>query len=688
MPTLLCADPSQHLCKLLARALGADGLRVVIAHDGEAALELLRERKPDVAILDVALPLRDGLAVLESMRTSASPAATVPVILWSDAVCSADQVERARKLGASALLRKPVPIDALVARVAKLLARERDARATDPHRSRRVAALRGSLDEVPFPALLHQAHGLRASGVLQLRSGEKRKEIELRDGRPSAVRSNLPTERLGEWLMHSGRIEPAVLAESARRLLRGEGLQGQILVGMQVLSAEDLAAALREQAEEKLFEVFEWTSGAFALALGAQLARASALPLVRSTADVISQGIRTRAPLARIDALLAAHAHNSLVPSANPFYSFQDVELGDAERKMLEACAKGPSMKAVLTKTERVRRVAYALLEMGLLELREGDLFRQGLPAPVVRLHAATKPPSAAAASPRPAPAKPAAPTRARVAEPAPPPAPAPAEDHSHYAADHEQRTALTALLGRLGHPSPFVKLGIGSDASDDAIRSAYMRLAKETHPDRYANASHAARELAEQAFREVTRAYEMLSDPARLATYRADPLRDRREAQALDEAQRAISAEREFQRGEARLRSHDWSGALAHFERAVELYPDEGEYLAYCGWAYYLTHGHDDDVFRHAFALVKKGAKLAPEREKPYLFLGRLCQAAGRLELAERMFTKAVGCRPDSIEALRELRLLQMRRPKRGLLGRLLGSKGAKPRGRSPKRD
>jgi tetratricopeptide (TPR) repeat protein len=109
------------------------------------------------------------------------------------------------------------------------------------------------------------------------------------------------------------------------------------------------------------------------------------------------------------------------------------------------------------------------------------------------------------------------------------------------------------------------------------------------------------------------------------------------------------------------------------HFEKAVELYPDEGEYLAYCGWAYYLTHGHDEVVFRKSFELVKRGAKLAPEREKPYLFLGRLCQAAERIELAEKMFMKAVECRPDSIEALRELRLLQMRRPKRSLLTRLL---------------
>lgn len=703
-PTLLCADPSPELCQILSRALGADGCRVVVAHDGEQALEALRKKVPDLALLDLALPLRDGLAVLETMRRSASPAATVPVILWSDTRSSADQIERARKLGASALLRKPVPLDALVARVSRLLAREGEVRKADTG-PRRVAPLRGSLDRLPFPALLHQAHGLRASGVLQLRDGEKRKEVELRDGRPAAVRSNLPNERLGEWLLRSGRIEPAVIAESARRLLRGEGLQGQILVGMQVLSEEALSAALREQAEEKLHEIFEWTAGTFSLALGAQLARATALPLTQSAADVICAGVRSRVPLERIDATLRPHGGAIVVASANPFYSFQEIDLGGDERKMLDACARGVAMTAVLGKPERVRRAAYALLETGLLELRDGAIFRSGGPAPVVRLHAAAAPqraPHAPAeapeapprAAPKPIAAKPAAvktapPTHdaATPVVPIRPPRPASGqsvlEDHSHFAADHEQRAELTALLERLGHPSPFHKLGIGRDATEDEIRSAYMRLAKETHPDRYAAASQAARDLAEQAFREVTRAYELLSDPARLASYREDPTRDRKEAQALEEAQRAIGAEREFQKGEARLRSHDWSGALTHFERAVELYPDEGEYIAYCGYAYYLTHGHADDVFKKAFTMVKKGAKLAPDREKPYLFLGRLCQAAGRLELAERMFTKAVECRPDSIEALRELRLLQMRRPKQGLLGRLLRRPPEKPKRR-----
>src|SRR5262249_25446811 len=76
------------------------------------------------------------------------------------------------------------------------------ARASARARTPKAARLSGLLEELPFPALLHEAHGLRASGVLTLRSAdqERVKQILLADGRPAAVRSNAARERLGEWL--------------------------------------------------------------------------------------------------------------------------------------------------------------------------------------------------------------------------------------------------------------------------------------------------------------------------------------------------------------------------------------------------------------------------------------------------------------------------------------------------------
>lgn len=69
----------------------------------------------------------------------------------------------------------------------------------------------------------------------------------------------------------------------------------------------------------------------------------------------------------------------------------------------------------------------------------------------------------------------------------------------------------------------------------------------------------------------------------------------------------------------------------------------------------------------------MKRGLKLARDNEKIYLYLGRFYKAIGRSDTAEKMFSRAVRMRPDSVEALRELRLINLRRNNKGLIGRIL---------------
>lgn len=60
-----------------------EGLRVVgVAVNGVEALELVRERRPDVLILDLSMPLKDGITVLEELR--AEDTSTVVVVFTAD----------------------------------------------------------------------------------------------------------------------------------------------------------------------------------------------------------------------------------------------------------------------------------------------------------------------------------------------------------------------------------------------------------------------------------------------------------------------------------------------------------------------------------------------------------------------------------------------------------------------------
>ena len=99
------------------------------------------------------------------------------------------------------------------------------------------------------------------------------------------------------------------------------------------------------------------------------------------------------------------------------------------------------------------------------------------------------------------------------------------------------------------------------------------------------------------------------------------------------------------------------------------------------------VTMGHPDKVAdqisdgildaimaEEALEHLKRGLKLASDREKSYLLMGRLCKAMGRAGAAEKMFARAAQIQPNCVEALRELRLINMRREKKkGLIGRLL---------------
>jgi CheY-like chemotaxis protein len=67
-PLVLVADDDDDILLLVTTRLRRDGFEVVSARDGDEALALAREQRPDVAVLDIGMPGLDGLEVLERIR--------------------------------------------------------------------------------------------------------------------------------------------------------------------------------------------------------------------------------------------------------------------------------------------------------------------------------------------------------------------------------------------------------------------------------------------------------------------------------------------------------------------------------------------------------------------------------------------------------------------------------------------
>ncbi|MCT2558433.1 response regulator [Tsuneonella sp. YG55] len=118
--TVLIADDEPLLTELLVFRLSARGYETVVARDGREALAKLDDANPQAVVLDMMMPVHDGLEVLRRMRASERHAAT-PVIMLSARRGEADVIG-ALELGANDYLVKPFLPEELLVRLARLLA--------------------------------------------------------------------------------------------------------------------------------------------------------------------------------------------------------------------------------------------------------------------------------------------------------------------------------------------------------------------------------------------------------------------------------------------------------------------------------------------------------------------------------------------------------------------------------------
>jgi CheY-like chemotaxis protein len=112
---VLVVDDDAWLRPLLVELLVDEGYRVTQAASGAEALDRVAAEPPDVVLLDVALPCRSGLSVLDKLR-SAENTRGIPVVLVSG---ECDLFETGFAMQATAALHKPLDFTALVERVAE-----------------------------------------------------------------------------------------------------------------------------------------------------------------------------------------------------------------------------------------------------------------------------------------------------------------------------------------------------------------------------------------------------------------------------------------------------------------------------------------------------------------------------------------------------------------------------------------
>jgi curved DNA-binding protein CbpA len=257
---------------------------------------------------------------------------------------------------------------------------------------------------------------------------------------------------------------------------------------------------------------------------------------------------------------------------------------------------------------------------------------------------------------------------RRMPAKPAEEPQPAAAEDN------------VDAFLERVRRAeSHYDVLGVASEASPDALKSAYYDLARRYHPDRFRKSEAALLTRMESAFARITQAYDTLRDDDLRANYNAK-LQARRKAQRIADAttkpsaptsestatpdatptepqiSAAERAANDFKDGFAALEQGQRSVATGLFASAARLAPKEARYRAYYG----QMLAAQENTRRAAEAELQAAIKLDPGNAEYRVMLAQLFRDLGFAIRAKGEAERAVAADPNNRKArdlLRELK-------------------------------
>jgi DNA-binding response OmpR family regulator len=120
MKIILVAEDDKFLANAYRVKLTKAGFEPHIARDGQEAIDALQSLKPDLILLDLVMPVKDGFATLEEIKKN-DATKSLPVIVASN-LGQKEDIERAQKLGATDfIIKSDLSLDALVTKIHTIL---------------------------------------------------------------------------------------------------------------------------------------------------------------------------------------------------------------------------------------------------------------------------------------------------------------------------------------------------------------------------------------------------------------------------------------------------------------------------------------------------------------------------------------------------------------------------------------
>lgn len=120
MKTILIIEDDDFFRELIRKKLASKDFNFLEAVNGEAGIEIMKEKKPDLVLLDLLLPNMDGFEVVAQIKSDTG-IASIPIIVLSN-LGQKEDIDRALKLGASDyLIKSQFDIDQVIEKITTIL---------------------------------------------------------------------------------------------------------------------------------------------------------------------------------------------------------------------------------------------------------------------------------------------------------------------------------------------------------------------------------------------------------------------------------------------------------------------------------------------------------------------------------------------------------------------------------------
>ena len=165
-----------------------------------------------------------------------------------------------------------------------------------------------------------------------MQRGQVKKVVYFEDGMPVFALSNLLSDRLGQFLVRTGKVRPEQLADVALMAQKTKRRTGDILVERGLLRDTERLYYVGQQVKSIIYSLFAWEEGTYVMSFGGK-ARGETLKLDVNPANLIVRGVKKLYKVERVKRILALE--DRLVPSRQPVYPPSDIELERWETELL-----------------------------------------------------------------------------------------------------------------------------------------------------------------------------------------------------------------------------------------------------------------------------------------------------------------------------------------------------------------